>query len=283
MIYNVGILSGGINMGFFNKDNKQEESNLNQATSTSIQPQVKKRLYLVDYENVSDAGLVGVDQLTGFDSVVIFYGSKVKTIAYESLISITSSNAAIEHLKAEKTAKNYLDFQLTTYLGYKLGKDNYEEVFVISKDSGFDAVVDFWASKGVKIKRQIAIIEPVKEEPASTEEKPARPKRTYTRRTGTNTRTRKSPTRANVTTNPKPRKTQAKQVAPKDMTRSELRTALKDCGLSAPEYRKVYDAFDKSTSSSAYNNSLQKAFGNDRTSVIYKATGKIFERVHSAL
>ena len=198
-------------MGFFNKDNKQEESNMNQAASTSIQPQVKKRLYLVDYENVSDAGLVGVDQLTGFDSVVIFYGSKVKTIAYESLISITSSNAAIEHLKAEKTAKNYLDFQLTTYLGYKLGKENYDEVFVISKDSGFYAVVDFWAIKGINIKRQIAIIEPVKGEPASTEEKPTR---------------------------------------------------------------------QKSTSSNAYNNSLQKAFENDKTSVIYKATRKIFEKEH---
>ncbi len=270
-------------MGFFNKDNKQEESNLNQAAFTSIQPQVKKRLYLVDYENVSDAGLVGVDQLSGFDSVVIFYGSKVKTIAYESLISITSSNAAIEHLRAEKTAKNYLDFQLTTYLGYKLGKDNYDEVFIISKDSGFDAVVDFWAIKGIKIKRQIAIIEPVQEEPASTEEKPTGQKSTNTRRTGTNTRTRKTPTRANVTTNPKPRKTPAKQVTPKDRTRSELRAALKDCGLSAPEYRKVYDAFDKSTSSSAYNNSLQKAFGNEKTSVIYKATRKIFEKEHSAL
>ena len=196
------------------------------------------------------------------------------------MISITSSKAAIEHLKAEKTAKNYLDFQLTTYLGYKLGKDNYDEVFVISKDSGFDAVVDFWATKGINIKRQIAVVEPVKEEPASTEDKPTRPKRTYTRRTGSNTRTRKPTTRANVTTKPRTKKTPTKPISAKDKTRNELRAALKGCGLSAPEYKKVYDAFDKSTSSSAYNNSLQKAFGNDKTSIIYKATGKIFEKEH---
>ncbi len=58
--------------------------------------------------------------------VVIFYGSKVKSVAYESLIAITSSSANIEHVKAEKTAKNYLDFQLTAYLGYKLGQNSYD-------------------------------------------------------------------------------------------------------------------------------------------------------------
>lgn len=267
-------------MGFFNKDNKQEESTINLAETLSTKPQVSKRLYLVDYENVSDAGLVGVDQLTGFDAVIIFYGSKVKTIAYESLISITSSKAAIEHLKAEKTAKNYLDFQLTTYLGYKLGNESYEEVFVISKDSGFDAVVDFWSNKGINIKRQVAIVEPVKEDSSPTEDKPTRPKRTYTRRTGSNTKTRKPTTRTNVSTKPRTKKAPTKQVSAIDKTRNELRAALKGCGLTAPEYKKVYDAFDKSTSSSAYNNSLQKAFGNDKTSIIYKATGKIFEKEH---
>ena len=43
-------------------------------------------------------------------TVVIFYGSKIKSVAYDSLIAITNSKANIEHLKAEKTAKNYLDF-----------------------------------------------------------------------------------------------------------------------------------------------------------------------------
>ena len=144
-------------MGLFNKDVKNENkvSDISAATGES---RVIKRLYLVDYENVSDAGLVGVNQLSSNDIVVIFYGSKVKTVAYESLIAITSSTANIEHVKAEKTAKNYLDFQLTTYLGYKLGQNSYDEIYVISKDSGFDAVVDFWTEKGYSIKRQEAIV-----------------------------------------------------------------------------------------------------------------------------
>ena len=265
-------------MGLFNKDVKNENrvSDISAATEES---RVIKRLYLVDYENVSDAGLVGVNQLSSNDIVVIFYGSKVKTVAYESLIAITSSSANIEHVKAEKTAKNYLDFQLTTYLGYKLGQNSYDAIFVISRDSGFDAVVDFWTEKGYSIKRQESIVIKEKVVEEISEELPkARPRRTYTRRTGNSGRTTTRTVRQKVVT-----KTQAKK--PRTNTRptvtekqkAELRAALKGAELSAPDYKKVYDAFASCENASAYNNKLQKSLGNDKTSVVYKATSKIFE------
>ena len=191
-------------MGIFNKyNNKQAEGMvIDIPVSTAETEKTAKRLFLVDYENVSDAGVVGVDTLTESDTVIIFYGSKVKSVAYESLIAITNSKASIEHLKAEKTAKNYLDFQLTTYLGYKLGKENFNEIFVISKDSGFDAVVDFWSEKGYTIKRQEAIV--VAEKPEATPED--RPKRTYTRRTtSSHSRTPRN-SRPKVVTKPQAKK-----------------------------------------------------------------------------
>lgn len=95
-------------MGIFNKDNNKQADNkvIDIPVFTAETEKTAKRLFLVDYENVSDAGVVGVDTLTESDTVIIFYGSKVKSVAYESLIAITSSKASIEHLKAEKTAKN---------------------------------------------------------------------------------------------------------------------------------------------------------------------------------
>ena len=42
-------------------------------SSAQTRTKISEGLYLVDYENVSDAGLVGVDQLSGNDIVVIFY------------------------------------------------------------------------------------------------------------------------------------------------------------------------------------------------------------------
>lgn len=273
-------------MGLFNKEIKNENK-VTEETTNTIETKICKRLYLVDYENVSDAGLVGVNQLTKGDIVVIFYGSKVKTVAYETLIAITSSAASIEHMKAEKTAKNYLDFQLTTYLGYKLGQNSIDEIYVITKDSGFDAVVDFWGERGYTIKRQPSIIveEKVnKENPEeTTEESPkAKTRRTYTRRTGNQSRPTTRSTRPKVVTKPQPKKPRetANRPTVTEKQKAELRAALKGAELSAPDYKKVYDAFASCDNSSAYNNMLQKSLGNDKTSVVYKATSKFFENTH---
>ena len=187
------------------------------------------RLYLVDYENVSDAGLVGVDQLSGNDIVVIFYGSKVKSVAYESLIAITSSSANIEHVKAEK---------------------------------------------GYSIKRQESIVikEKVVEE-ISEEQPKARPRRTYTRRAGNSGRTTTRTGRQKVVTKSQPKKPRTTtRPTVSDKQKAEIRAALKGAELSAPDYKKVYDAFASCENASAYNNKLQKSLGNDKTSVVYKET-----------
>ncbi len=258
-------------MGIFKKDNKNTDMNDSTSITSDIELIHNQRLYLVDYENVSDAGLNGIDKLTPADLVIIFYGSKVKSIAYDSLIAITGSSANIEHIKAEKTAKNYLDFQLTTYLGYKLGQNSFKDIYVISKDSGFDAVVDFWSNKGFSIFRQSSIIIfPDKTEANPTKKtKKKNPKATLGDKTNKKTASDKPA---------KSSKKSTKKTVNADPVRNELRAALKGCGLTAPEYKKVYDAFSKSKSSLNYNNNLQKAFGNDKTSIIYKSTSKIFEK-----
>ncbi len=50
-------------MGFFNKDVKSDNV-ASDVGITAVETSINKRLYLVDYENVSDAGLVGIDQLS---------------------------------------------------------------------------------------------------------------------------------------------------------------------------------------------------------------------------
>ena len=237
-------------MRLFNKDIKNDNKVSN--THKAVEEKRNNPLYLVDYENVSDAGLVGVNQRSANDLVIIFYGSKVKSIAYESLIAITDSAANIEHMKAEKTAKNYLDFQLTTYLGYKLGQNSYSEIYVISKDSGFDAVVDFWSNRGQSIKRQEAIV--VTEKTAKA-------------------------TKSKSTIKQQPKNAKASsQSAVTDEQKKEIRAAVKGIELKAPDYKKIYDAFASAENALAYNNKLQKSFDNDKTHAIYKATSKIFSK-----
>ncbi len=285
-------------MGLFN--NKENEKNDKKATDVSFSSPRNNNLYLIDYENVADAGVKGIDTLSSTDSVVIFYGSKIKTVSYESLIAITKSKALIEHLKAEKTAKNYLDFQLTTYLGYKLGQKHYDGIFIISHDSGFDAVIDFWTNKGLSIKRQSAIIEPIEKNDGTSPSKANKPASTVkkTRKKSTKTKADNKTTilenisdKDNSAEIPKLKSTKQNINTAKEKpteknnkntkARNELRPILRSCSLTAPEYKKLYDAFEKSTTTLEYNNALQKAFGNDRTSALYKATVKIFEKEHN--
>ena len=149
----------------------------------------------------------------------------------------------------------------------------------ISKDSEFDSVVDFWTEKGYSIKRQESIVIKEKVVEEKSEEQPkSRPRRTYTRKTSSSGRTTTRTGRPKVVTKPqakKPRTTTRPTVT--DKQKAEIRSALKGAELSAPDYKKVYDALASCENASAYNNKLQKSLGNDKTSVVYKATSIIFE------
>ena len=101
-------------------------------------------IYLVDYENVHNDGVTDIQKLSASDRVVIFYGDSIKSIPFETHVEMMASKAAIEYIETHKVAKNYLDFQLTTYLGYLVGQTDVKEYYVISKDSGYDSVIDFW-------------------------------------------------------------------------------------------------------------------------------------------
>ena len=115
-------------------------------------------------------------------------------------------------------------------------------------------------------------------EEISEEQPKARPRRTYTRRAGNSGRTTTRTGRQKVVTKPQPKKSRTTtRTTVTDKQKAEIRAALKGAELSAPDYKKVYDAFTSCENASAYNNKLQKSLGNDKTSVVYKATSKIFE------
>lgn len=93
-------------------------------------------IYLVDYENVHNDGVTDIQKLSASDRVVIFYGDSIKSIPFETHVEMMASKAAIEYIETHKVAKNYLDFQLATYLGFLIGKGEKGPVYIISQDTG---------------------------------------------------------------------------------------------------------------------------------------------------
>lgn len=110
-------------------------------------------LFLVDYENVSKAGMRGCDYLEQQDHMIIFYSEARKNAERRILEDIESSGCAFEICKLCKTGKNALDFYIASRLGELIG-NGYEGISVIvSNDGGFQAVRDYWMKKAVHKRR----------------------------------------------------------------------------------------------------------------------------------
>lgn len=104
------------------------------------------RAFLIDFENVKSAGLTGIEELSGEDRVIILYSVNSNTISFEMHQKIISCRAAVDYFQIRRGGKNSLDFQLSTLLGWMLASNSYSHLYIISNDSGFDALYDFWTS-----------------------------------------------------------------------------------------------------------------------------------------
>ncbi|MCL2036762.1 MAG: PIN domain-containing protein [Oscillospiraceae bacterium] len=119
------------------------------------------KIFLVDFENVHSDGLAGVDFLAEDDEVVIFHSNNADTITFEMMHKLMFSKAKVSYYKVRRGGRNALDFQMASYLGYLVKvysdepADKSVEFFLISKDNGFDFVIDFWESGNINVKPKI--------------------------------------------------------------------------------------------------------------------------------
>ena len=108
-------------------------------------------IFLIDFENVTENGLFGIENLNANDSINIFYSENVKNISLPMHQKLEQSKVDKKYYKINQTGKNALDFQLSTYLGYLVATKTNQEFVIVSKDQGFNAVVNFWKSRNIKI------------------------------------------------------------------------------------------------------------------------------------
>lgn len=110
-------------------------------------------LFLVDYENVGNAGMRGCEYLDAQDHLIIFYSEAKKHMEQRNLENITASGCTFEICKLCKTGKNALDFYIASRLGELIG-EGYEGIAaVVSNDGGFGAVRDYWENRAVHKRR----------------------------------------------------------------------------------------------------------------------------------
>ncbi|MDE6664790.1 MAG: hypothetical protein K2K14_01160, partial [Ruminococcus sp.] len=112
----------------------------------------RTRYYLIDYENVHQAGFEGIEKLTENDNLVIFYTTNAETLTFSLYEKLVSCKADIQLYKVQCGGKNALDFQLATFLGYILGNNSDIDCHIISNDKGYEYIRNFWKERNIKIK-----------------------------------------------------------------------------------------------------------------------------------
>lgn len=110
--------------------------------------------YIVDYENVHTSAFARTDLLNANDEVCVMYTDVSKSFTLDILQNLMELNIRLNVVKVRNGSKDALDFQLSTYLGYILAKEGTgHKYFIVSKDTGYDKVVDFWNTRGFHLAR----------------------------------------------------------------------------------------------------------------------------------
>lgn len=110
------------------------------------------RYFLIDYENVHVTGLQGLEELRKSDRVIVFYSQNADSLSFDVMRQISATKAQVEYIKVDTQGRNALDFQLSSYIGFLLGRDRHCKCYIVSKDKGYNNVQIFWFKQGEMVR-----------------------------------------------------------------------------------------------------------------------------------
>ncbi len=115
------------------------------------------RIFYVDYENVQSLGVNGIDKLEADDKVVILYSEHADSMKIDIVRQIQSTEATVEFIVVDAGTPNALDFQLLTCLFIDI--NDQDEIYIVSRDTGFDAAIKMAERKGFANIKRITTID----------------------------------------------------------------------------------------------------------------------------
>jgi hypothetical protein len=94
---------------------------------------------LIDYENVQPGSLAAVE--VEHVRVLVFVGASQSKIAFETANAVQRFGAHAEYVKIVGNGPNALDFHIAFHIGHLAAKDPSAFFHIISKDTGFDPLI----------------------------------------------------------------------------------------------------------------------------------------------
>lgn len=108
--------------------------------------------YLIDSENV---GSTWTSLLQGNDKFELYIcvTENAKSLNFSLLKELTEERRYKINIIECEPGKNSLDFYLSSYLGYLIGKGKHSSYTIVSQDTGYDHVIEYWKKEGYDVSR----------------------------------------------------------------------------------------------------------------------------------
>lgn len=105
----------------------------------------------VDYENVQtlDLSVIGSKGVT----FTLLVGPQKKNLDVELVEQLFAHAASVELVRLTASGRNALDFMLAYYIGRAVAADPAGSFHIISKDTGYDPMIEHLRSRHVRIRR----------------------------------------------------------------------------------------------------------------------------------
>lgn len=129
---------------------------------------MKPTFILVDFENVQPKNM-GLLQ-GGTYKIRVFVGAKQNKISLDTARALQTFGPDAEYIQIESSGKNALDFHIAYHLGQLAAKNHDASFVVISKDTGFDPLIQHLSLQKIACQRLDAIADmfPAKETKTGT-------------------------------------------------------------------------------------------------------------------
>ena len=112
---------------------------------------MKKNYVLIDYENVQPETMAALER--EHFSVLVFVGANQAKVTYEVASVLQRMGDRAAYVKIAGNGGNALDFHIAYYIGQLAAKEPDSYFHIVSKDTGFDPLLQHLKSKNVSASR----------------------------------------------------------------------------------------------------------------------------------
>lgn len=135
---------------------------------------MNKNYVLIDYENVQPKDMKGLDG--DHYNVIVFVGSDQKKVTIEVASMLQRMGERADYIRISGNGDNALDFHIAYYIGLLSAKEPGASFYIVSKDKGFDPLIEHLKSKRVVVGRSKSVSELPLAKEGTSKQRPKKPR-----------------------------------------------------------------------------------------------------------